>query len=134
MEFVNIYIQAIRENKIDNFNESYRNIDILLVDDIQLLEGKPGTQEEFFKVFDYLHETNPICKKKKITEIPLSILDSLSPLDIEEYLFYLKYYDKCVILCKNLLTRYTLLCIIKMLKKLIKKLKKKEFLKFLMKI
>jgi len=44
--------------------------------------------------FDYLHETNPICKKKKITEIPLSILDSLSPLDIEEYLFYLKYYEK----------------------------------------
>lgn len=44
--------------------------------------------------FDYLHETNPICKKEKITEIPLSILDSLSPLDIEEYLFYLKYYEK----------------------------------------
>lgn len=44
--------------------------------------------------FDYLHETNPMCKIKKITEIPLSILDSLSPLDIEEYLFYLKYYEK----------------------------------------
>ncbi len=44
--------------------------------------------------FDYLHETNPICKKQKITEIPLSILDNLSPLDIEEYLFYLKYYEK----------------------------------------
>jgi len=44
--------------------------------------------------FDYLHETNPICKKQKITEISLSILDSLSPLDIEEYLFYLKYYEK----------------------------------------
>lgn len=44
--------------------------------------------------FDYLHENNPICKKQKITEIPLSILDCLSPLDIEEYLFYLKYYEK----------------------------------------
>lgn len=44
--------------------------------------------------FDYLHETNPICKKNKISEIPLSILDCLSPLDIEEYLFYLKYYEK----------------------------------------
>lgn len=44
--------------------------------------------------FDYLHENNPLCKKCKITEIPLSILDSLSPLDIEEYLFYLKYYEK----------------------------------------
>lgn len=44
--------------------------------------------------FDYLHENNPICRKYKITEIPLSVLDNLSPLDIEEYLFYLKYYEK----------------------------------------
>lgn len=44
--------------------------------------------------FDYLHENNPICKKCKIIEIPLSVLDNLSPLDIEEYLFYLKYYEK----------------------------------------
>lgn len=44
--------------------------------------------------FDYLHETNPIYKKQKIRELPLSVLDSLTPLDIEEYLFHLKYYEK----------------------------------------
>lgn len=44
--------------------------------------------------FDYLHETNPLCKKMAINEIPLSVLDQITPLDIEEYLFYLKVYEK----------------------------------------
>jgi site-specific recombinase XerD len=44
--------------------------------------------------FDYLHETNPICKKMKVVEYPLSLLDQLTPMDIEEYLSYLKYYTK----------------------------------------
>lgn len=44
--------------------------------------------------FEYLHDTNPICAKMKIRDIPLSILEELSPLDIEEYLSYLKYYEK----------------------------------------
>lgn len=44
--------------------------------------------------FDYLHETNPIWKKMDITELPLSILEQLKPMDIEEYLSYLKYYEK----------------------------------------
>ena len=41
--------------------------------------------------FDYLHENNPLCTKKDITEIPLSVLGNLAPMDIEEYLSYLKY-------------------------------------------
>ena len=45
-------------NNIEFFYNKYRQADILLVDDIQLLENKPGSQEEFFKVFDYLHENN----------------------------------------------------------------------------
>ena len=44
--------------------------------------------------FEYLHEYNPLCKKMEITEIPLSILEELKPMDIEEYLSYLKYYVK----------------------------------------
>lgn len=44
--------------------------------------------------FEYLHDTNPICAKLEIRDIPLSILEELTPLDIEEYLSYLKYYIK----------------------------------------
>lgn len=43
---------------IEVFYNKYRQADVLLVDDVQLLESKPATQEEFFKVFDYLHENN----------------------------------------------------------------------------
>lgn len=44
--------------------------------------------------FDYLHQNNPILKKMDITNFPLSVLDQITPSDIEEYLFYLKYYEK----------------------------------------
>lgn len=44
--------------------------------------------------FDYLHTENPICKKMEIRQFPLSILDQITPMDIEEYLSYLKYYEK----------------------------------------
>lgn len=44
--------------------------------------------------FDYLHEVNPICAKMEIRDFPLSILEQITPMDIEEYLSYLKYYEK----------------------------------------
>lgn len=44
--------------------------------------------------FDYLHDNNPICKKLEIREIPITLLDQLTPMDIEEYLYYLKLYEK----------------------------------------
>lgn len=44
--------------------------------------------------FDYLHQVNPICQRMEIRDFPLSILDQITPMDIEEYLFYLKYYEK----------------------------------------
>ena len=44
--------------------------------------------------FEYLHDTNPICAKMEIRDIPLSILEELTPIDMEEYLSYLKYYEK----------------------------------------
>ena len=44
--------------------------------------------------FEYIHETNPIYQKMEITHFPLQILDELKPMDIEEYLMYLKYYVK----------------------------------------
>ena len=44
--------------------------------------------------FDYLIQNNPLFEKVKVKEIPISILDQITPMDIEEYLFYLKYYEK----------------------------------------
>lgn len=44
--------------------------------------------------FQFLHETNPVCRAMNIPDIPLSMLDELKPVDIEEYLDYLKYYKK----------------------------------------
>lgn len=44
--------------------------------------------------FEYMHEKNPICNKMNIRDFPLSILEELKPTDIEEYLYYLKYYEK----------------------------------------
>ncbi len=55
---VNDYTAAVREGRrrIDEFNQSYRSLDALLVDDIQFLAGKQGTQETFFHIFNALHD------------------------------------------------------------------------------
>ena len=44
--------------------------------------------------FEYLHEINPVCQKMQIQDFPLTLLDSITPMDIEEYLYHLKYYEK----------------------------------------
>jgi chromosomal replication initiator protein len=56
--FTNDFVQALGQGRAEQFKSLYRNVDVLLVDDIQFLAGREGTQEEFFHTFNALHQNN----------------------------------------------------------------------------
>ncbi len=106
-KFTNEYIQAVRSGQAKEFKEKYRNIDLLLIDDIQFMAGKDGTQEEFFHTFNELHQTNkqivitsdrapksiPALEKRLLSRFEWGMIADISHPDIETRVAILE--NKC---------------------------------------
>ncbi len=71
-QFTSQFVRSIQENRVSDFSNFYRQIDLLIVDDVQFFGGKEKTQEEFFHVFNELHQTGKqiiLCADRPPSEI-----------------------------------------------------------------
>jgi chromosomal replication initiator protein len=95
--FTNDYVNAVRNGKAKEFKDHYRNVDLLLIDDIQFMAGKDGTQEEFFHTFNELHQGNkqivitcdrppksiPALEKRLLSRFEWGMIVDVSQPDVE---------------------------------------------------
>lgn len=96
-KFTNDYVQAVRNGQAKDFKDHYRNVDLLLIDDIHFMGGKDGTQEEFFHTFNELHQTNkqivissdrppkaiPALEKRLLSRFEWGMIADVSSPDVE---------------------------------------------------
>lgn len=106
-KFSNDYINEVRSGRAKQLKEKYRNVDLLLVDDVQFMAGKDGTQEEFFHTFNELHQSNrqivltsdrppkaiPALEKRLLSRFEWGMIADITTPDLETKLAILQ--NKC---------------------------------------